>query len=355
MELEGEAEALLKGQAEIWKLMFGFADSLVLKCAVELRIADIIHSYGGPITLSQIASGISHSPSPQISYLERIMTSLVSKKIFTANPSSNGEETLYGLTHQSRWLLWDSKPTLMPLVLFENHPMRLAAWHCISQGVKDGAVPFKRTHGCGIWEYASENPDFNNLFNDAMVCLGKIVMEAVLPAYKDGFGCIGSLVDVAGGVGADIYEIVKSHPHIKGINFDLPHVIATAPIYDGVEVSHVEGDMFKSIPNADAIFMKWTLHHWTDEHCITILKNCRKAIPEKTGKIIIVDIVFEPENNDLFEELRRIFDLLMLVTSNGGKERTEQEWKKLLEDGGFPRYKIIRIPTLPFIIEAYPI
>ena len=64
-----EVQALLKGQAEIWQHLFGFVDSMALKCAVELRIADIIHSHGGPITLCQIASGIINSPSLDIPYL----------------------------------------------------------------------------------------------------------------------------------------------------------------------------------------------------------------------------------------------------------------------------------------------
>ena len=87
-----------------------------------------------------------------------------------------------------------------------------------------------------------------------MACMAKISIKAVIAAYKDGFGGIGTLVDVGGGTGGGVAEVVKAYPHIKGVNFDLPHVLATAPEYDGV--SHVGGDMFDSIPYADAIFMK---------------------------------------------------------------------------------------------------
>jgi hypothetical protein len=52
-----DEEALLRGQVEVWQLMFGFAESMALKCAIELGIADIINSLGGPVTLNQIASG----------------------------------------------------------------------------------------------------------------------------------------------------------------------------------------------------------------------------------------------------------------------------------------------------------
>ena len=105
-----------------------------------------------------------------------------------------------------------------------------------------------------IWGFASENPEFNKLFNPGMGCTAKIAIEAVVAVYKDGFGCIWTLVDVGGVTGGAVAELVKAYPHLKGIDFDLPHVVALAPAYEGV--SHVGGDMFKSIPKADAIFMK---------------------------------------------------------------------------------------------------
>ncbi|KAJ9171084.1 hypothetical protein P3X46_019132 [Hevea brasiliensis] len=352
MEQLLEAEELLRGQAEVWQLMFAFADSMALKCAVELRIADIIHSHSTPITLSQIASSIDSPSHPDIPYLTRIMRLLVRRNIFTADRPSDGGETLYGPTHVSRWLVHDSDRTLAPMLLMENHPLTTNPWHCFSQCVKEGGIAFKKANGSEIWEFASQNPEFNSMFNSGMACTARVVIRAILVGYKNGFGCVGSLVDVGGGTGDLVSEIVKSHPHIKGINFDLPHVVATAPEYKGV--CHVGGDMFEAIPNADAIIMKWIMHDWGDEDCVKILKNCRKAIPEKTGKVIIVDVVLKPEGDDLFDDTGLVFDLLMIAHSSGGKERTELEWKKLLEEGGFPRYNIVKIPALTSIIEAYP-
>ncbi|KAK1568223.1 hypothetical protein Q3G72_021922 [Acer saccharum] len=352
-----EEEGSLRGQAQVWQLMFGFADSMALKSAVELRLADIIHSHGGPITLSQIASGIDSS-SPDIPYLARLMRMLVRKGIFTANdhPSSDGgddHQTEYGLTHISKWLLHDSELSLAPMVVMENNPWQLAPWHYLANCVKQGGIAFEKAHGCDMWDFASRNREFNKLFNDGLASATKIVMTAFVPRYKDGFDTVRSLVDVGGGTGGAIAEIVKTYPHIEGINFDLPHVVATARDYDGV--SHVGGNMFESIPNADAVFMKCILHDWGDEDCVKILKNCRKAIPEESGKVVLVEIVVKEDSNKIFGDMDLVYDLLMFAHQNGGKERTEQQWKKLLQEGGFPRYKIIDIPDLTSIIEAYPL
>ncbi|XP_052175929.1 (R,S)-reticuline 7-O-methyltransferase-like [Diospyros lotus] len=348
-----DSEAMVDAQALIYHQMLSFAESMALKCAVELRIADIIHSHGCPVALSEIVAALG-SPSPDAACLLRIMRFLVRKKIFDAHPPPDqGGETLYGLTPASKLLIHGAELSLAPMILMENDPRALAPWHCFSGCVREGGVAFKRAHGKEIWEYGSENPDFSNVFNSAMECATRITTKAIVSAYREGFRSIGSLVDVGGGTGAATAEIVKAYPHLKGINLDLPHVIATAPEHPGI--SHVGGDMFEAVPNADAVFMKWILHDWSDEDCIKILKNCRKAIPVKTGKVIIVELVLKPEGECMFDETGMVFDLVMMAHSSGGKERTESEWKQLLEGGGFPRYNIVRLPALPSIIEAFPL
>ncbi|KAK1567847.1 hypothetical protein Q3G72_017364 [Acer saccharum] len=356
-EADHQASLRLRGQAEIWRHMFAFVDSLALKCAIELQIPNIIHSHGAgrPITLSQIISCIDNAPSPDISYLERIMRLLVRRNIFSIDHPSDGGEPLYGLTHSSRWLVngSDEYTNLSALYLIETHAYVVGSWNFLSQSVKEGGMAFEKAFGKrSVWDLASQDNRFNKLFNDGMACTGRILIREMVAGYKDGFDGLRSLVDVGGGIGGMISEIVKSYPHIKGINFDLPHVIATAPVYDGI--SHIAGDMFHQIPNADALLLKWVLHDWDDEACVKILKNCRKAIAEEIGKLIIVDVVLQPDGNELFDDTGFAFDLHMMVNNPGGKERTELQWKKLLEEGGFPRYKIIKIPALQSIIEAYP-
>ena len=113
------------------------------------------------------------------------------------------------------------------------------------------------------------NLEFNGVFNSAMACTAKDTVEAVLTSYKDGFKGLSSLVDVGGGTGATMAEIVKLNPGMKGINLDLPFVVETAPEYLGV--THVAGDMFKSIPQAEAIFMK--VHAVESKYNITLVSR----------------------------------------------------------------------------------
>ncbi|KAK3404642.1 hypothetical protein EUGRSUZ_K00949 [Eucalyptus grandis] len=224
-----------------------------MKCAVELRIPDIIHSQGGrPVTLALTASRIP-SPSPETAYLARIMGLLARKTVFSAH--QEGGETLYSLTPSSRWLLQGAGHlSLAPLVLLADHQTTVSPWHNLRDCIKDGgSIAFQIAHGCGYWDMESKNPEFNRTFRDAMACTDKFVMKAVVDAYKDGFERVGSLADVRGGTGSIVAEIVRLYPHIKGINFDRPHVVAAAPSHGGVSC---RGDMFEAIPSADAVFMK---------------------------------------------------------------------------------------------------
>ncbi|KAG6722532.1 hypothetical protein I3842_03G165700 [Carya illinoinensis] len=348
-------EAMIQGEAKLWENIFAFTNSMALRYALELGIVDIIHSRGGPITLSQIAAGID-SPSLNIENLARLMRLLVRKDIFTTHhqQSDSGEITVYGLTpHTSRWLMQGSEFSLVPFIMMQTHPELMTSWLFLSKCVKEGGTAFSQVHGCEIIDFAQKNPKFNKMFNDAMACTAKLEAEGILWGYRDGFSSInGSLVDVGGGTGEMAAKIVKAHPHVKAINFDLPHVITTAPMHQGV--SHVEGNIFGAIPNADAILLKRVLHGFSDEDCIKILKNCAKKIPKKTGKIIIVEHVLEPNGNGPFDETGLVMDLLMMILTSSGKERTELDWKKLLKEGGFSHHKIIKIPAFLSIIEAHP-
>ncbi|KAF8007925.1 hypothetical protein BT93_K1812 [Corymbia citriodora subsp. variegata] len=342
----------LRPQVVLCKHIYASMDLMALKCAVELRIPDIIHSEGPePVTLARIAARIP-SPSPEAAYLARVMRFLVHRKVFSAH--RDGGETLYGLAPVSRLLLQEAgHRSLAPVVRLMGHPTMMSPWHKLGDCIKDGAsIPFQKDHGYSFWELASRKPEFNRMFHDAQACTNEFMMEAIVAAYKDGFQRVGTLVDVGGGTGSGIAEIVRSHPHIKGINFDRPHVLAEAPACSGV--AHVGGDMFEAIPSADAVFMKWILHDWDDEDCVRILKSCRKALPKENGVAIIADIVLRPDGDGLLYDVQMGFDLTMMILT-GGKERSEPEWKKILEEGGFPRYNIIQTASLLSIIEAFPL
>lgn len=140
------------------------------------------------------------------------------------------------------------------LILLESSSAMLGPWHKLSSGGSEkGAPPFEAEHGVDIWEYASANPAHSKLINDGMSCIAGTTMAAIFEQYPEAFTGVGSLVDVGGGDGTTLRSVIKACPWIRGINFDLPHVVSVAPQSHGIE--HVAGNMFDDIPKADAAFL----------------------------------------------------------------------------------------------------
>ncbi|XP_076927660.1 desmethylxanthohumol 6'-O-methyltransferase-like [Bidens hawaiensis] len=344
-----ENDAIIRGEALLYNQLYGCFSNAALRCALKLDIAGIINRHDGPISLSQIADGI-NSPSPNVDGLSRLMRFLVHKQIFDEVHQPSCEETLYSVNECSKFLLKDTRNTLAPLISFGTDPLIFSAFYNLNQSIEEGGTAAFKTFGMEIWDLYSQNPQVNRSFNEAMVCSARLEIDTILSKYD--FGSLkGTLVDVGGGIGATLNEIVTKYPHLKGINFDLPHVISSAPSYEGI--THVGGDMFTSIPHAESFFIKSTLHNWGDDKCVQILKNCRESITERTGKVIIADNIIIPGGDDVFDDARINQDIIMLALFAGGRERTEVDWKRILKEAGFHRYNFIKIPAIVSIIECY--
>ncbi|OMO70088.1 O-methyltransferase, family 2 [Corchorus olitorius] len=328
---------------EAFSYAIQIADTLVLpmsmQAAIQLQVFEIIAKAGPDAKLSakQIATQLPTKNPEAPSMLDRILRVLASHSIVGCSlgdeEHGGNPERVYSLRPVSKYYVGNEDGvSLAPLLNLIQDNVFLASWSQLKDAILEGGVPFDRVHGTHAYEYPGKDPRFNRVFNTAMINHTTIVMKKILETYK-GFEKLNRVVDVAGGLGITLNMITSKCPSIKGINFDLPHVIQHAPAYPGVE--HVGGDMFESVPNGDAIFMKWILHNWSDEHCIKLLKNCYKAIPDD-GKVIVLDVVLPvlPEPN-AFVRGALMMDVQMMTQYPGGKERTKPEFEALAAKAGF--------------------
>ncbi|KAD6119316.1 hypothetical protein E3N88_10587 [Mikania micrantha] len=289
-------------KVEIWKYVHGFTPMAVVKCAIELRIPDILENHKTPMTLAKLASEIG-CPQPS---LHRIMRFLIHQKVFQETPAG------YAQTAVSRLLTSHAKNSMADLVLLGTNPVILAPWHKLSGwvlGNKD--LPFDAAHGTDLWGFGAANPELSKLFNDGMACDARVGVAAIVEGCPEVFEGLTTVVDVGGGNGTAIRGVVEAFPWIKGINFDLPHVVSAAPASTGVE--HVGGSMFDLVPKADAAYLMKVLHDWADEECIEILKKCKEAIPQDTGKVIVVDIIIGGEEDDDLKGVGLLCDMAMMI------------------------------------------
>ncbi|GAB4853112.1 hypothetical protein Ancab_017296 [Ancistrocladus abbreviatus] len=342
---EEEAQAAI----DIWKLVFGFVEMAVVKCAIELGIAEALEEHGGSMTLTELSSTLSCSAAS----LLRIMRLLVHRKIFKQKETAHGS-LAFCQTALSRHLLRQAENSMAGFILFESSPVMLAPWHGLRGRVQaEEASAFDAAHGEDVWSYAAENPTHSELLNEAMACNARMAMTAVINGCPQVFDGLSSVVDVGGGNGTALRMMIKAFPWINhGINFDLPHVVSAALVSD--KVQHVGGNMFDDIPKADAAFVMWVLHDWGDSECIQILQKCKEAIPRDKGKIIIIEAVIGQNRDDKLEEARLMLDMVIMAHTNKGKERTLQEWKYVINKAGFSRFNVIPIHAVQSVIEVYP-
>ncbi|XP_019423837.1 PREDICTED: 3'-hydroxy-N-methyl-(S)-coclaurine 4'-O-methyltransferase 2-like [Lupinus angustifolius] len=348
-----ESSEEAQAQLDIWKYIFGFVEPAVVKCAIELGIAEAIENNGGPMTFSELSSTLGCDPS----LLNRIMRFLTHRNIFKAIPTSTSTNHgySYAQTPLSRRLMRNDKHSMAAFILLETSPVMLAPWHSLSACVlANGNTSFEKAHGQDVWKYAAENLDHSNLINDAMACHANLTVPAIIEDYSEVFDGINSLVDVGGGNGTAMSIVAKACSWIRAINFDLQHVIDKAPEIERVE--HVAGDMFVQVPKADAAFIMAVLHDWGDEECIQILKKCREAIPKENGRVIIAEVVIEEGGNkERLKDTRLMLDMVMMAHTNLGKERTLKEWDHVIKMAGFSTYTVKSIKNIVnYVIMAFP-
>ncbi|KAL2556389.1 Flavone 3'-O-methyltransferase 1 [Forsythia ovata] len=314
---------------------------MVLKSAIELELFETM-AKAGPgafVSSSELAVQLqTNNPEAQM-MLDRILRLLVSYSIlkYSLKTLADGNvEKLYSLAPVCKFLMKNADgDSIAPLLLLTHEKVYLESWYHLKDAILYGGIPFEKANGMTAFEYPGTNPRFNKVFNLAMSNHSTVIMKKILEIYK-GFEGLSSVVDVGGGTGSTTHMIVSNYPSIKGINFDLPHVIKDSPPYPGVD--HVGGDMFVSVPEGDTIFMKCIIHNWSDAQCMKLLKNCYEALPEN-GKLIVVDSIL-PEDPDTGITTKTVihFDVIMLAHCLGGKERTEKEFEALAKGAGFRQF-----------------
>ncbi|KAF8016448.1 hypothetical protein BT93_H1843 [Corymbia citriodora subsp. variegata] len=354
---DATASELLRAQAHIWNHIFSFINSMCLKCAIDLGIPDLIHHHGRPMTLLELVSALHIQPT-KAHCIHRLMRILIHSGFFQLRDLEEADgQTGYVLTRASCLLVKPNPSSVAPFVLLALTPFSMAPWQYLSAWLREGedvhSSTFEMANGVPAWD-AWRSPEVDGLFDEAMARDSSLMAKAVVDTCGGVFEGLSSVVDVGGGTGTMGKAIMEAFPHLECTVFDQPHVV------DGLvgseRLKFVGGDMFVEIPSADAVFLKWILHDWSDEKCIEILKRSKEAVSGrgKVGKVIMIDMVVGNQTEDhRSTETQLFFDMLMMVNLNG-KERSEKEWKKLFVDAGFRGYKIISRLGLRSLVEIYP-
>ena len=307
--------------------------------AAKFAIADLVA--GGPKSTSELADA-THTHGPSMGRFLRALTSL---GIFAEDTMGRYRQTALSDTLRS-----DHPESMRSFAMMLGAHFFWKPTAMLEETVRTGQPSFERLYGAPFFHYLAEHLDDAAVFNAAMSS-SPGYLAAIVGAYD--FSKHERIVDVGGGHGLLLAGILSANPRLRGVLHDLPAVVVGAsalrqePISQRCEI--IAGDFFRGVPaGADAYILKGIIHDWNDEAASKILKNCRRAI-HRDGTLLLVEQLLTPSTDSTVT----MMDMLMMVLTSG-RERTESEFRSLLEDAGFSMVQVIRAAGVS-IIESRPV
>jgi hypothetical protein len=309
-----------------------------IRAAIELGLPD--HLAAGPATSEELAVACGAQERP----LRRLMRALVAMGVLDVDAGQR-----YSLTQVGEELGPDGPG---PFALTAGSEPAWSAWTALTHSIRTGGCAFEHVHGMPAWEYLASHPDEGTRFRTGMAALTRGVGSRVVSSYD--FSRFPVVVDVGGGDGALLAEILRQCPQGRGILVDLPHVVPRAEqALDQAGVSDRcdfwAGDFRAGLPSGDAFVLKSILHDWQDDDVLAILGSCRNAAAPDSRLLIVERVLPEEITGGDLEAM--LTDLNMLVML-GGLERTGSEHRRLLDRGGFRLDRVVPTGTEFSVIEA---
>ena len=322
------------------QLLNGAWVSHAVRAMAVLGLAD--HLATGPRTTDELAKATSsHAPT-----LARLLRTLAALGLCATDDGGR----VY-LTPRGEPLRSDVPGSLRPYALAIYAPHVERAWEELPEAVRTGQPAFPRVHGRSLWDYFAAHPEEGARFDAAMT--GSAEVRSGILAKTQDLSAIGTLVDIGGGQGRMLAAALSAAPGLRGVLFDRQEVLAGAEAFlaaAGVRdrCDLVGGDFFASVPTGgDAYVLAHIIHDWPDEQAIAILSACHRAMAPG-ARVWLVEMVIQP--GDAYDRAK-LLDLLMLVMF-GAQERTEAEYRALLEAAGFDWVAVHPTDTPYSVVEA---
>jgi O-methyltransferase domain len=328
--------------AKMLDLISGMMSARAVQVAADLGIADYLTAR--PKRADELAALTGSDPVA----LHRLLRYLASIGVFVELDGG-----AFGHTPLSRLLRSgpNAPDSLRDLARMWGDRWMCNAWGDLGHSMRTGRPAVDEQVGENLFEYfAHQDPEAGLLFSRSMTSFSSAVDGPVVDAYD--FGGCRRVVDVGGAHGSLLAAILAAHPGPRGVLFDQPQVVADAA--NGPLSGHaarcqmVGGDFFDAVPpGADTYVLKMILHDWSDEACVTLLRNCREAMARDARVLVIEQVI--PEGNT--PSFGKLLDLAMLVCL-GGRERTAQEYAGLFEAAGLHLAQVVPTHSLFSILEG---
>jgi hypothetical protein len=321
------------------QLLLGQFISRSVYLAADLEIADLLRD--GALSVSELATRTASSPDA----LYRMLRALAAIGVFEERPGQ-----VFANSELSTYLRKDVPGSLGPMARWLGDAAGWAAWGRLDHSVRTGKPAFDEVFGRDCFTWMQSHEQTLHTFQAAMTGYTALTSGAVLEAYD--FTVASTLLDVGGGHGGLLAQILDRVPGLQGILLDRPEVVGEArSVLErfGSRARLVAGNFLEAVPEgADTILLKHIIHDWDDAQCGALLASCRRSLP-RGGRLLIVESILGDEPEAAFA---KFLDLEMLVVTPGGRERTSEELTRLLAGAGFELARVVPTSSPVSILEA---
>jgi SAM-dependent methyltransferase len=302
-------------------MISGYWMSQAIYVAARLELAD--HIAAGRGHVDALAEATRTAPDP----LFRLLRALASVGVF-----QEGAPRHFAPTPASELLRRDTPGSqwAMAVMMGEEH---YTAWGQLLESIRTGEGAFRREFGQPIFEYLAGRPEAARIFDAAMTSIHGRETGPMVEAYD--FGGCPLVIDVGGGNGSLLTALLGRYPTVRGLVYDLPHVVerGAASLAEHPLAGRLDweaGNFFERVPaGGDVYLLRHIIHDWHDDQAITILRHCAAAL-KPTARVIVAESVI-PAGNDW--HFAKWLDLTMLVIPEG-RERTADEYQALFDAAG---------------------
>jgi hypothetical protein len=321
------------------QLLAGFQLSQALYATAKLGIADCL------LSGSKDAATLAAEVGADTDSLHRVLRALASIGVFTE--TSDG---LFGLSPLGETLTQASPVSMRDLAIMwmETHYEPFGG---LLDTVRTGRCAATTYYGQPFFSWLGSHPGHIQRFSRAMANLSDGIKLGAISSCD--FTGTGRIVDIGGADGTVLAHILAATPTASGLAFDLPHVVADAEhrlaAYGlGDRLTLAAGDFFTAVPEgADTYLLSMILHDWSDAEAARLLANIKAAAP--AGARLVAFELVVPDGAE--PHMAKMIDLAMLGMLTG-RERTEAEFRTLLEQAGFKFEGVTATPTPISVIKA---
>ncbi len=328
-----------KTKSEILKKIHGGQICQIIGTCCRLGVFNLLHQ--NRLSAEQVSTKLS------IHYGHTRMLLLALESLHLVISDDN--ETFY-LSEEGSYLAKNHEDSLEAIAIYKSSKPVWKSLEHLQEGIEKNKCPFELAFGIPLYDYLDIHDEDFSIFHEAMALYEKKSSKKILDLAD--FTQFSSIIDIGGGLGSFLEEILERAPLSKGALLDRPKVINLLKEVNPDLSSRIElypGDFFQSLPKGYSLYvLRNIIHNWDDEKALIILENIARIMDEKTTLMIFETLI----KDEVSDRLGKFATINMFAMNSGGKERSLTEIDLLLKKSGLVRKNLVQTTGSKSLIEV---